>query len=240
MLPLRIQAFLPILAALATVMAACAPAQAAPPDTIAQRLVACAACHGSEGRATNEGYYPRIAGKPQGYLYNQLLNFRDGRRRNAAMRHLVAHQTDAFLGEMAAHFAAQKLPYPPSRTGNATPAELERGRQLAEVGDAARSIPACSACHGRQLTGVLPATPGLLGLPRDYLSAQIGAWKGGSRRAAAPDCMAEIARALAPEDVGAVSAWLASRPMPAHDGAVPPAGPTPPLACGSAEPVARP
>ena len=203
-------------------------------------MLACAACHGSEGRATNEGYYPRIAGKPQGYLYNQLLNFRDGRRRNPAMRYLVAHQTDAYLGEMAAYFAAQQLPYPPSRAGNATPAELERGRELAERGDAARSIPACSACHGRQLTGVLPATPGLLGLPRDYLSAQIGAWKGGARRATAPDCMAGVARALGPEDVSAVSAWLASRPVPAHAGAESAAGLTPPQKCGSALPAERP
>lgn len=240
MFPFRPPAFVFPIAALVSAWAACAPAQAAPPDTIAQRVVACAACHGNEGRATNEGYYPRIAGKPQGYLYNQLLNFRDGRRRNAAMSYLVAHQTDAYLGEIAAYFAAQQLPYPPSRSGNATPAELERGRQLAELGDAARSIPACSACHGRQLTGVLPATPGLLGLPRDYLSAQIGAWKGGSRRATAPDCMAEIARALGPEDVGAVSAWLASRPVPAHAEAILPAGLVPPIKCGSAIPAERP
>ena len=58
-----------------TEITACAPAYAAPPDTIARRVVACAACHGNEGRATNEGYYPRIAGKPRGYLFNQLLNF---------------------------------------------------------------------------------------------------------------------------------------------------------------------
>lgn len=222
-----------MLAGLAAAAAAAAAASAAPPDTIAQRVLACVPCHGNEGRATNEGYYPRIAGKPSGYLYNQLLNFRDGRRRNAAMAYLVAHQTDAYLAEIAAHFAAQRLPYPPSRAGNAGPAELERGRQLAEHGDKARAIPACASCHGGALTGVLPATPGLLGLPRDYLSAQIGAWKAGSRRAAAPDCMAQIARALGPEDIGAVSAWLASRPVPPIPDAVAAAGSDPPLRCGT-------
>jgi cytochrome c553 len=221
-------------------LAAPPPALAAPPDTIAQRVVACAPCHGNEGRATNEGFYPRIAGKPQGYLYNQLLNFRDGRRRNAAMAYLVAHQSDAYLAEIATYFATQQLPYPPPRAGNATPAELERGRQLAEQGDKARAIPACMACHGNALTGVLPATPGLLGLPRDYLSAQIGAWKAGTRRAAAPDCMAQIVRALGPEDVGAVSAWLASRPVPANAEAVAKAANEPPLACGTIPAPGRP
>ena len=47
---------------------------------MAERVRACTACHGKEGRATSDGYYPRIAGKPAGYLYNQLVNFRDGRR----------------------------------------------------------------------------------------------------------------------------------------------------------------
>jgi cytochrome c553 len=32
------------------------------PDTLDQRLKACSACHGDEGRATTAGYYPRIAG----------------------------------------------------------------------------------------------------------------------------------------------------------------------------------
>lgn len=53
--------------------------------------------------------------------------------------------------------------------------------------------------------------PGLLGLPRDYLVAQIGSWQNGLRRAAEPDCMAQVSLKLTPEDIGAVSAWLASR-----------------------------
>jgi cytochrome c553 len=49
------------------------------------------------------------------------------------------------------------------------------------------------------MTGRAPFVPGLLGLPRDYLNAQLGAWRTGQRRALAPDCMAEVARKLAPE-----------------------------------------
>ena len=47
-------------------------------DTMAQRTLACTSCHGKEGRAGPDGYYPRIAGKPAGYLYAQLLHFREG------------------------------------------------------------------------------------------------------------------------------------------------------------------
>ena len=216
-------------------MMACAGAARAapPPDTLAQRLVACAACHGSEGRATNDGYYPRIAGKPAGYLFNQLVNFRDGRRRNAAMTYLVNHQTDAYLREIAGHFAALDLPYPSPLPAKAEPAALARGERLVRQGDAARGIPACVACHGAELTGVEPAIPGLLGLPRDYMNAQFGAWKGGLRKAATPDCMGDIARKLTSEDISAASAWLASRPLPAAATAKPAAALKLPLRCGS-------
>ena len=31
-------------------------------DTMAQRTLACTSCHGKEGRAGPDGYYPRITG----------------------------------------------------------------------------------------------------------------------------------------------------------------------------------
>ncbi len=40
------------------------------------------------------------------------------------------------------------------------------------------------------MTGRAPFIPGLLGLPRDYLNAQLGAWRNGQRHASPPDCMA--------------------------------------------------
>ncbi|XJC73026.1 c-type cytochrome [Delftia tsuruhatensis] len=46
--------------------------------SMASRVLACTACHGPEGRATPSGYFPRIAGKPAGYLYRQLKNFQQG------------------------------------------------------------------------------------------------------------------------------------------------------------------
>ena len=90
-----------------------ARADAAPAfeDSIAQRTLACTACHGDQGRAGPDGFYPRLAGKPAGYLYNQLLNFRDGRRHYGLMTRLVDPLTDAYLYEIAQHFAALNVPY---------------------------------------------------------------------------------------------------------------------------------
>lgn len=217
--------------------ALCAGALAAEPrrvqDSIAERVVPCAACHGAEGRATSEGYFPRIAGKPAGYLYNQLVSFRDGRRNYPLMVYLVEHLTDEYLREIAEHFASLELPYPAPERTNATREALALGETLARRGDPARDIPACSTCHGNTLLGVAPYVPGLLGLSRAYIGSQLGYWRNGERRAHAPDCMGIMSSQLTPAEVGAVAAWLASQPVPAN---AKPASVFPgplPVACGS-------
>lgn len=212
------------------------PAAPVPPDSMEQRLQPCMGCHGAEGRATNDGYYPRIAGKPAGYLYNQLLNFRAGRRQYALMTYMVERLPDAYLLEMAQYFADQHLPYPPPQVPEAAAAVLAQGRKLVMDGDAARQLPSCRACHGERLTGMQPATPGLLGLSQDYLVAQLGAWHTGNRHATAPDCMAEIVRRLEPGDLHAVAAWLAAQPLPEDPTPAPRSAEDLPLKCGSAAP----
>lgn len=237
-----------LLAAFAGILALPASAQqgrqapaARVPDTLARRLAPCIACHGSAetppaavGTAGARQYFPRIAGKPAGYLYNQLTNFRDGRRQYPLMTWMVQQLSDDYLHEIAAHFARQHLPAPVLERAGLPPADLARGRQLVMHGDLALKVPACIACHGDRLAGSLPAIPGLLGLPRDYINAQFGAWRNGSRHALAPDCMGTIAARLSLADVSAISAWLASEPVPL-DASPAPAVPRPlPLACGSA------
>jgi cytochrome c553 len=212
---------------------AAAPEQAVP-DTLEQRLLACATCHArvdARGNPVNDSFFPRIGGKPAGYLYNQLRNFRDGRRQYPLMTYLVEHLPDAYLREIAEHFAAQPSTVLPPV---AAPQASARGRQLAVDGDRTRGIPACIACHGARLTGVRPSIPGLLGLPRDYVNAQFGAWRNGARRADAPDCMAQITARMSLEDVAAVAGWLAAQPMPTDPAPAASVARPLPLACGSA------
>ena len=208
-------------------------------DSIAQRTIACTACHGPEGRAAPDGYYPRLAGKPAAYLYQQLLNFREGRRHYGLMTQMVAPLSDAYLMEIAQYFANQQVPYPAAQPHKAPASLLARGRELVLHGDAARQVPACVQCHGERMTGVLPQVPGLLGLPLDYLNAQLGAWKTGKRRAHAPDCMAEVVQRLSLDDINAASNWLAAQTVPLRSQPVPAAAAgavkagVPVPACGS-------
>lgn len=237
-------ALLRVLAAASLVLAAgtaIAAADAAPdtgkiPDTIAQRVAACVVCHGKEGRAGSDGYYPRIAGKPAGYLYNQLINFRDGKRTYPVMTAMLENMSDAYLREIAQYFSDQHPPYPEPQPSQSNPAELERGRRLVHDGDKAKGIPACVACHSAKMTGTAPAIPGLIGLPRDYLLGQIGAWKIGTRHAAKPDCMAEIVKKMSAEDISAAAAWLSEQRVPADASPAPAITAKLPLECGKLAP----
>ena len=186
-------------------------------DTMAKRMQACTTCHGAQGVTSNQAYFPRIAGKPAGYLFNQLVNFKEGRRHYGLMVGMVEHLSDAYLLEMAQYFAALDLPYAPPAPLKTTvsDATLQLGKTLVLQGDKTRNIPACTSCHGAAMMGVQPSTPALLGLPRDYLAAQLGAWQTGLRRAHSPDCMGRIAKLLTPTDIDAASSWLASQPVPA-------------------------
>ncbi|WP_211107183.1 c-type cytochrome [Azospirillum thermophilum] len=219
--------------ALSTLAPARGETPESPPDTMAERVRACAPCHGAVGEGTKDPYFPRLAGKPAGYLHNQLLAFRNGRRHYPPMNYLLEFLPEAYLKEMADHFAGLNPPLPPPSPPTVGDDILAHGRTLVTQGDASRNIPACTSCHGSTLTGMEPGIPGLLGLRPSYISAQLGGWRYGTRTALAPDCMQAVAARLTEGDVTAIAAWLSSRPAPAERRPPPRGSYALPFACGS-------
>ena len=199
-------------AAKAPTAASSAAAADKAPDTIAARVQGCATCHGPAGEGTSDTNFPRIAGKPSGYLFNQLQNFRNGHRSYPPMNYLLQYLHDDYFKEMADFFATQRIPFAPPERPTLSAGELRLGEQLARRGDPAHAIPACVSCHGPQFTGINPGIPGLLGLRSRYISGQIEAWRSGTRRAKAPDCMYDIATRLTEAQITQVAAWLAMQP----------------------------
>ncbi|MEW6342298.1 MAG: c-type cytochrome [Pseudomonadota bacterium] len=222
-----------ICAAWACATLAATDAAAPMPLAMDERVRACTSCHGAQGQGRDNDYFPRIAGKPADYLFNQLIAFRDGGRTYPPMGYLIAFLPDDYLHKISQYFADQQPPYPNSDTGNVPPAVLAYGERLVTHGDPARKLPACAACHGARLTGAQPGIPGLLGLHASYIAGQMGTWRSGTRHAVAPDCMHAIAVKLTDKDITAVSSWLARQPRPDDPRpAASSAGPLP-LACGS-------
>jgi cytochrome c553 len=202
-------------------------------DSMQARVQGCTTCHGPEGQGTASDYFPRIAGKPAGYLYNQLIAFRDGTRRYAPMNYLLAYLPDAYLKEMAEHYARLRPAYAPREATKADPAMIARGKAIVTAGDPSKQLPACIACHGAGLTGMEPGVPGLVGLRPSYIAAQLTRWRVGERRAAEPDCMHRIAVRLTEPEIAAVSLYIGQQD--------PPRDPSPesanfvrmPMACGT-------
>jgi cytochrome c553 len=219
----------------AACFALCLPAHAGEtqiaPDTIEARAQGCATCHGAHGEGTPDRNFPRIAGKPAGYLFNQMRNFRDGQRSYPPMNYLLAYMHDDYLHELAEFFSSQA----PQQQNAPEPqtAASEVGRQLATQGDVAHGIPACILCHGPALTGIEPGIPGLIGLSSRYIAAQLVSWRVGTRRAGIPDCMHDVATRLSEAQIRAVSNWLATQPPAALNGPAKQGTWVPPTACGS-------
>jgi cytochrome c553 len=209
------------------------------PGTMQAHVLGCAACHGQHGEGTDNDYFPRLSGKPAGYIYNQLVAFRDGRRKYPPMNYLLAYLPDAYLQQIAKYFASQHPTYRHPETPDVDAEELARGKLLAMSGDHEHGIPACASCHGASLNGEAPAIPGLLGLHPGYISAQLGAWRYGTRHAAEPDCMHEIASRLSDRDITAISAWLATLPAPEAGTPAVEHAANLPLECGSVPHQAR-
>jgi cytochrome c553 len=202
-------------------------------DTMEARVQGCTTCHGQSGQGTLNGYFPRIAGKPAGYLYNQLIAFRDGSRRYPPMNYLLAYLPDTYLKEMAEHYAKLRPPFGPNEILRVDASVVAHGQAIATKGDAGRGIPACTTCHGTGLTGMEPGIPGLVGLRPTYIAAQLTRWRVGERHAAEPDCMKRIASRMSEGDIAAVAAWLAQQKPPRDSSPESSNLVRMPLACGS-------
>ncbi len=209
-------------------------------DGMRERLAGCAICHGDQGQGLVERgeYFPHLAGKPAGYLLAQMQAFRDGRRHYPRMVYLMQYMDDAWLGKIAHWYAAQptqtqRVADPDARLdARLDAASRQRAERLVHEGDPSRGLHACVACHGADLAGVEPAIPALVALPVDYIIAQFGAWLTGVRTAHEPDCMADVARSISPEDIRLVATWLSEQSLQPGRRPAPAGSVSLPVACG--------
>ena len=202
-------------------------------DSIAQRMQACATCHGEKGGGIASSAFPRLAGQPADYLSAQMRAFREGVRTYAPMNFLMSRQSDAYFAEIATWFSTQQPDPRVIDARRAMPFDrnvADIGKQLTAQGRLDAGLPACAACHGEKLSGMLPATPAIAGLPRDFLIEQLGSWSNGTHRSPAPNCMARVASLMSGADIIAAATWLS---LQQPEG--PPARPTGklPLECGN-------
>ena len=163
----------------------------------------CAACHGLDGNSAIP-VNPSLAGQHPGYLYKQLVDFKAGRRKNAAMSAMVANLSDDDLRNLAAYFAAQK---PMAGTAKDR-ALVAAGQRLYRGGNSETGVPACSGCHSPDGAGIPAQYPRLAGQHGDYTVAQLQSFRSGDRDNDPNAMMRTIASRLNDKDMAAVAQYI--------------------------------
>ncbi|MCQ4159650.1 cytochrome c4 [Roseomonas sp. GC11] len=169
-------------------------------------VAACSTCHGAQGVPVAGAPYPRLAGLSADYVAKQLYDYASGERTNEQMRPFAKALSPVEIGAVATFVATLKAP----ETELSSPAQVERGRQIAEIGDNAHAIPACGACHGLAGRGQGDMLPPLAGQPRAYILSQFNAWRADRRQNDQVTVMHGIAQRMPVEDIEAVASYFAS------------------------------
>src|SRR5271156_5510531 len=144
----------------------------------APSVSACAQCH-----ANRSGVFPRIAGQSPYYLGQQMHDFASGVRTNAIMTPIAKGLSAADVADVAAYYASVVGPFAPLASGD--PTLVQRGEQLATIGDASKDLQSCNDCHGPDGAGEPPAIPYLAGQYANYIASQLKMWQLGSRKSSA-------------------------------------------------------
>jgi cytochrome c553 len=101
-----------------------------------QKAAVCAACHGADGNSSNP-LWPKLAGQTARYLYLQLRDFKEGRRKDALMSPMAANLSREDMLDLADYFSSQKMA---SSTYKVNGAKVAEGKKIADNA-------LCPMCH---------------------------------------------------------------------------------------------
>jgi cytochrome c553 len=188
------------------------PFDGAKADAGATKAAVCGACHGVNGNSVNPEW-PSLAGQSPTYVLEQLHLFKTNIRQSPVMKPIVDQVNEADFKDLAVYFAAQT----PAGL-EADPSYWKAGEKLYRRGDAARQIPACTACHGPLGRGNFAAAyPALRAQHSVYTVKQLNDYAKDARypganaqKPATPNAliMSTIAKRLTAEDIRNVASYV--------------------------------
>jgi len=158
----------------------------------------CEGCHGFEGNSLNPGL-PNLAGQPAEYLAFAMRAYRDGKRKDAAMKFALKEMSDGRIADLAAYFSAQE------------PISLYRwktqsAKEFRPVEDGKRIARMCDSCHGKDGNSTKPGIPSLTGFTAKYLAEATIAYRDGVKK---HEAMREMVSFLKDDDIEKVSLYYA-------------------------------
>jgi cytochrome c553 len=157
----------------------------------------CAGCHGDKGVPVDKTT-PIIWGQNRGYILNQLLDFKYGRRKNELMSPIADSLSKTDMEALATHFSQQK--WPDLQQPAPSSADLSTARGVTE------SIN-CTACHQEHYQGDT-IRPRLAGQQEEYLLKTMNDFRNGDRKTYIG--MTALMKAVHDEALKPVAEYLAS------------------------------
>ena len=150
--------------------------------------VACAGCHGEGGAST--GTAPSLAGQDAQYFIDAMKSYKDGTRKDDAMKAPAASVDEATAKNMAAYYANQAPQAPKVRK----PMTIEEMAQR------------CDRCHGVGGNSTDPRSPALAAQRQEYLERVMRGYQKGERKSTAMSAMLD---GVSDGDIEALAAYYA-------------------------------
>ena len=163
----------------------------------AKKAQVCFACHGPGGNST-QPQFPILAGQTARYLYLQLKDFKEGRRKEPTMDPFVAPLSREDMFDLSAYFASQK----------AKPGNFKVDEKRAARGKAKADETLCTMCH---LGGFMGQNeiPRVAGQHYEYVVKQLKDFKN-YRRTNDAGNMAAVSKTLSDQDIEDLGHYLTS------------------------------
>jgi len=180
-------------------VAACATAALHAQDdaVIREKAAVCFACHGPNGNSTNPDY-PILAGQSWRYIFIELKDFKEGRRKDPHVSPMVANLSQDDMVALGNFFAAQKQV--PIQI-QVDPAKVEAGRKTADT-------VLCPMCHLGGFVGQ-NEIPRVAGQWPQYIKKQLEDFKA-RRRTNDAGNMTSVAGGLSEQDIENLSQYIAN------------------------------
>lgn len=179
--------------------------RAALADSVEDAAAVCSGCHGEAGVPMDKTI-PNIWGQRREYILKQLLDFKDGHRKNETMSAIVDSLTKTDMEALATYFSEKKWPNlgQPAASGNIKDQAIDTIVQLN-----------CKGCHQEHFQGDY-VRPRLAGQQEEYLLKTMTDFHTGERANFAP--MEALMRSLSEDQLKPVAAYLAGLTEPATVG----------------------
>lgn len=158
---------------------------------------ACAACHGADGNAVDP-QYPMLAGQTQRYIYLQLKDFKEGRRKDPVMTPMAASLSREDMLDLGEFFAARKAK---PIAFKADAAKVDAGRKKADE-------VLCAMCHLGGFSGQ-NEIPRVAGQHPQYVVKQLKDFKARTRTNDAGN-MTSVANTLSDVDIENLAHYIAN------------------------------